>query len=155
MSLIASGDNNSPVELMVISRGIAGLIDPDNAPNAIPMMDGVSNLLKFAFNLDGSQKDLRYLNYGSGDVTGLPATALIDQGQDKILVIEYIRRKVSSNPGVTYTVQFGSTLDDWAGSTTVEEVTSIDNVWERVVVTDSVSSSAGKRFVRVEVVMAP
>lgn len=66
------------------------------------------------------------------------------------LTIEFVRRKSASNPGITYIVETGPDLIAWSPlSLTAATVTSIDNVWERVTVTDP--TIAAKRFGRVRV----
>ena len=66
------------------------------------------------------------------------------------LQITYIRRKSSSNPGISYAVEFSDAMASWAvNASATESGTSIDTVFERVTVTDSASST--KRFVRVRI----
>ncbi|MCM2276156.1 MAG: hypothetical protein NDI75_15315, partial [Candidatus Didemnitutus sp.] len=65
----------------------------------------------------------------------------------------YVRRKAASQPGITYVVEFSSTLepDSWAANASATEtVTSLDDTWERVLVTDSLAATP-RRFVRVRV----
>jgi hypothetical protein len=113
---------------------------------ATPKGDGVSNLEKFAFNLDASKADVRRLVVGGGGLTGLPGTTLI---AGPTLRLEYLRRKASSNPGITYVAQFGSDLTGWVPATGTP--TSIDDTWERVVVDDAPPVGSTKRFGRVVV----
>ena len=71
------------------------------------------------------------------------------------LQIEYLRRKASANPGLTYTPQFLSDLGTaWQDFTGTETVQSIDTVWERVTVDDTTTGQT-KRFGRVRVVTVP
>ncbi len=126
--------------------------------NGMPAGDGIANVLKYAFNLLGN---------GPGQVAsldlpcsvsasptgnaGLPAVAVDESGR---LIVLYLRRKAASQPGITYAVEFSSTLtaDSWAVNVSATEAaTSIDDTWERVLVTDS-AAMTGARFVRVRVV---
>jgi hypothetical protein len=61
--------------------------------------------------------------------------------------------KASSNPGITYTPQFSSTLQasGWSAITGPETVQSIDTEWERVVIEDSAGTGLPNRFGRVRV----
>jgi len=123
----------------------------------MPAGDSVANLLKFAFNLLGT---------GSGQVTsldvpctagasptctaGLPTVAVDEAGR---LTVLFLRRKASSQPGITYAVEFSSSpaADAWAvNASATETATSIDDTWERVLVTDSAPFS-GQRYVRVRI----
>ncbi|HEV3410352.1 MAG TPA: hypothetical protein VG095_08660, partial [Chthoniobacterales bacterium] len=66
----------------------------------------------------------------------------------------FVRRKASSNPGITYMVETGDNLTilqplDLSGATIV----SIDAKWERVTVTDPAVTA--KRFGRVRVETQP
>ncbi|MEI6569100.1 MAG: hypothetical protein WCR20_20640, partial [Verrucomicrobiota bacterium] len=69
------------------------------------------------------------------------------------LRVEYLRRKASTNPCITYTAQFSSDNSSWVDYTGTATVTSIDGTWERVVVDDP--SPGTKRFSRVKVVTSP
>jgi hypothetical protein len=123
-----------------------------------PAGDGVENLLKYAFNMLGS-------GTGQASTLATPNTAVltpegtaglplvrVGTGSDAgKLQITYIRRKAASRPGVTYSVEFSDALTSWAvNSAAVETVTSINSDFERVTVTDSVTSNT-ERFVRVSV----
>lgn len=149
---VEPGDSGRAYDVWTAS---AGLIGTDSEPIATPMGDGVTNLLKFAFNMDGTQVDQSHLAYGLSKTSGLPAMALINVGEGKVLSVEYVRRKASTNPGVVYTVEFGSKLDDWVSSTASEEITSIDDLWERVIVNDVVPVGSVPRFGRVKVGLSP
>ncbi len=122
-----------------------------------PAGDGVPNLLKYAFNLLGSGTG-QAATLATPNATvltpsgsaGLPYVSLLP-APSSTLQLTYLRRKASTSPGVTYTVEFSDDLVTWAvnGSAT-ESVTSLDATFERVTVTDSVAAPA-KRFVRVKV----
>ncbi len=125
------------------------------ADTATPAGDGVPNLLKYAFNMMGN-------GVGQASTPNTPNPAILapsgTAGLPKIgvdgtgkLQLTYIRRKPASAPGITYTVEFSDALSTWAVKPSASEsVTSIDATFERVTVTDSVSSAA-KRFARVRI----
>jgi len=77
---------------------------------------------------------------------------LVDVDGTGKLRVTYVRRKSTSNSGVTYAVEFSDALANgtWAvNASATTAVTSIDATFERVVVTDA--STLNKRFVRVKV----
>ena len=127
----------------------ASVLSPgQNGPMQTPQNDGVTNLEKFAFNMNPSAPDVRMLTVGAAGTAGLPGAALVG-GK---LRIEFVRRKAATNPGITYTPQFCSGLgiwDDFTGAPV--SVTSIDSTWERVVVDDP-AVGTGKRFGRIKLV---
>ncbi|MCH7224966.1 choice-of-anchor Q domain-containing protein [Haloferula sp. A504] len=121
-------------------RVLHGLATDGSEDDGNPSGDGVANLLKYAFNIAPNAGDLLESNVSilpNGGSAGLPAITANGTPQ---LVIQFVRRKAASNPGVTYTVQVCSDLsdpNDWSpldlSGATVE---SIDSTWERVTVTD-------------------
>ncbi len=119
--------------------------------NEDPDHDGVNNLLERAFNLSPLQPGAATLITGTG-TTGLPNIRSTGSGASRRLKIEYLRRKSSTNPGLSYTPQFlselGTASQDFTGPETVQ---SIDSVWERVTVDDTTTGEP-KRFGRVRVV---
>ena len=139
----------NPYEAWMFATGTgvpANLIGPMD----IAQGDGVTNLLKFAFNLNPNIHDIRRLTVGSNNNPGLPGTTLIAGNK---LRIEFIRRKSTTNPGITYTPQFCSNPSTWTDATIINTV-SIDTTWERVVVDDPAPTGA-RRFGRVAVIQSP
>jgi hypothetical protein len=130
----------------------ASVLPPgQSGPNQMPQKDGVTNLEKFAFNMDPLQPDVRKLTVGAGGTVGLPGQAVVGG----TLRLEFLRRKASTNPGITYTAQFGSNLAGWVdipvGTPAGTPIGSpADPIWERVVVDDP--APAAKRFGRLKVV---
>ncbi|MEZ5325827.1 MAG: hypothetical protein R3F19_12290 [Verrucomicrobiales bacterium] len=129
------------------------------SPEASFQSDGISNLLKYAFNMDprvptGGDRTLQ----SETGTSGLPLVSLSDTGNERQLSVEYIRRR--SVQDLAYIVQFSSTLNDqgqdgWQEST-VEFTTPIDGDWERVVVKDTVRVADGRsRYGRVKIVPTP
>lgn len=126
----------------------AALGEGDAAGDAIPFADGVENLLKYAFNMNGAAPDVRVLT--AGGAAGLPYVSFDGSGAQPLLRVEFVRRK---NSGLTYTAQWTSDLmADFGSMSGTPLVTSIDVEWERVVVTEPVSIvSVPSAFARVEV----
>jgi putative alpha-1,2-mannosidase len=139
-------------------RTTQGLAADGSQDALTPAGDGIANLLKYAFNLIGSgagqSPTLATPNasvLAPDGSAGLPFVEMEDTTGE--LQLTYIRRKASSAPGITYTVEFSSTLaaDSWAENpSATESVTSLNPTFERVTVTDSLASPA-RRFVRVRV----
>jgi len=131
------------------------LAPSENGPNQTPKNDGVSNLMKFACNMDPSKPDVRRLTAGGREKQGLPCGSMVD-GK---LRVEFLRRKFISatNPGITYTLQFSSDLgaSPWSevNVTTTPLGASIDSTWERVVVDDALGGTI--RVGRLKVMQTP
>lgn len=131
-------------------RNQMGLAFDSSEDDGNPSGDGVSNLLKFAFNLAAHPGDLDKANAhvlaADGD-SGLPRMELDEEGR---LTLTFVRRKADSRPGITYLVEASSNLATWTRlSLSGASVTSLDPVWERVTVTDSTGGAC--RFGRVKV----
>lgn len=153
--------NLSPsLTLLQIFRSDQGLAANGSQDLETPATDDIENLLKFAFNMIGAgagqalELDIpnSQMVSPSGNA-GLPMSTLDVNGR---LATTYIRRKESSNPGVTYVVEYSNTLEvgSWSenASATVS-VTSIDGLFERVIQTDD--QIIPRRFVRVKVIATP
>lgn len=97
---------------------------------ATPHGDGVANLLKYAFNLNGATSDGTRLTPGTG-TAGLPSIRRVGGGSARSLIVEYVRRR---NSGLIYTPQQSPTLDAFTPLTGNVTTTTIDGTWERVVV---------------------
>jgi len=131
---------------------IAELTGQTAAPLAIPHGDGVENLLKYAFHLDGNVPDRRVLVPATG-TTGLPCIALDRSGAQPVLRFEYLRRK---NSGLTYTPRKSNDLTNWlplTGTPAVSDVVSQPE-WERVIIAEPIDAATTPRcYGRVEVGM--
>jgi len=122
--------------ILTVSPGYAawasgfGLTGGSALPGATPFNDGVTNLLKYAFDLNGGGPDSRSLVPTTG-TAGLPCVFLDDSGSKPVLRLEFLRRK---NSGLIYTPQQSTTLaaNAWTPMTGTPTVTDIDAVWERV-----------------------
>jgi surface-anchored protein len=121
-------------------------------PEADPDGDELTNLLEYACNTDPTVPSTATLVPGSG-TAGLPVVLTETLAGQPTLTVEFVRRKASGNPQITYTPEFSSTLaaDSWqaAASTTV---TSIDATWERVKAVDATPVGT-RRFARVRVTL--
>ena len=113
------------------------LADPDG--------DGICNLLEFGLNLDPKVNARVQMQPDTG-TSGLPA---VQRNAGGNLTVEYVRRKASIAPGITYSVEFAT---DAAGAWTAvgtEVATSIDATFERVKVTDTIGGA--KRLARLKI----
>ena len=154
-STVSANSNTAAVTVTLATSGYGswatGLSAAQNGPAQIPQNDGVTNLAKFAFNLNPLAPDVRRLSVGGNGTVGLPGGAVVG-GK---LRLEFLRRKASTNPGITYTAQFGSDLTGWTDVPVGTPAgTSIDATWERVVVDDP-TVGATKSFGRVKVLQNP
>ena len=135
-------------------RGIYGLAPNGSQDLHTPANDGVSNLLKYAFNMVGNgvgQKSSLIMANNSivanGGYAGLPQISRDNSGR---LTVTYIRRSSSSLPSINYNVEFGGSLTTFATNPlAIESFELIDYTFERVTVTDSVNAT--HRFARVKV----
>ena len=92
-------------------------------------------------------KDSALIPATHSTVVGLP---LITRA-GSLLRIEFLRRKATTNSGLTYEPQFSDTLlDPWSPSTATPTIIDIDSTWERVLIEDD-QPTATKRFARVKV----
>lgn len=129
-------------------RYLQGLAADGSQDLANASGDGVSNLAKYAFNLVPNAGDLTKANYQILTPNGTAGLPLITRDGQGRLVIEFVRRKASSNPGVAYVVETGDELASWSSlSLTNATVVAIDANWERVTVIDPAVSA--KHFGRV------
>jgi ELWxxDGT repeat protein len=130
---------------------IQGLPAGQTAALAQPFNDGVANLLKYAFFMDGSGTDCHVMTLGSGN-DGLPfvSTSENPAGQ-KILRVEFIRRK---NSGLVYRPLFSSSLasGSFEPMSGTPAVTDVDAGRERVIVDHTINpSNEGAGFGVVEI----
>ena len=127
----------------------AGLAGPDAEPLAMPFGDGVTNLEKYAFNLNLAGNDSRTME--AGGVAGLPRNGVVEIDGESFLRVEYLRRRGS---GLTYATEFSSTLSNgsFVAATASEQVSAIDDQWERVIIDEPYDpDTTPRRFSRVGV----
>ncbi len=114
--------------------------------------DGLELILEYAFNLVPTLADAKTMVPSTG-TSGLPVASVHTDNTSNYLRLEFIRRKSSTNPQITYTPEFADTPDaeSWSSGVMTSQ-SSIDSTWERVVYTDSVAGSPNSpRFGRVRV----
>lgn len=118
------------------------------APLSTPFRDQIPNLLKFAFNLDGSRNDQHVLTATSH--SGLPRFFLQDTGDQQFFVVQYIRRRDGS---LTYLPQWSPSLEaeSWQAFETAIRTTPIDESWERVTQRTPVPEDQNSLFGRVDI----
>lgn len=135
----------------------AGLTAGELGAEANPSGDGISNLMKYAFNLDPNESYIGptatlmpKLDASSplpGGSAGLPYVAVGDDGR---MVVQFVRRRNAANV-VGYEVQFSSNLSTgWQPADGVPQVQILDATWERVTVRDT-ANNPKTRFGRVKV----
>jgi probable HAF family extracellular repeat protein len=119
-------------------------------------MDGVVDLLEFAFNLDPKVRSVDIIGKSDGG-SGLPWIGFGDGIEPRRLTVVFVRRTGPMSDGLTYQAEFASALDGpWEVSTLPVVVNPIDSSWERVVVEDSAQTPASPvRFGRVKVAIRP
>ncbi len=140
-------------------RVLHGLAADGSQDLANPSGDGISNLLKYALNLAPAAGDLakpnnRALANSTGitvaDLTGLPVITISAGSQ---AVFTYIRRRDSSSPNISYTVEWGDGLSGWLPNSSATATTfPLDSTWERVAVRDSFTQGEKPvRFARLRI----
>ena len=141
----------SPLPFWRFVQGLAANGSQD-LPN--PSRDGVANLLKYAFNMAPNAGGLTIPNIAELPENGTAGLPFIYRDAQGHLVIEFIRRKPATDPGITDLVETSGELTNLQPlSLTNASVVSIDANWERVTITDPTITS--KRFGRVRVQIAP
>ncbi|QJE96554.1 choice-of-anchor D domain-containing protein [Luteolibacter luteus] len=128
MDLAVMAESTTPYLAWAHTAGLAG---NDASSDAEPFDDGLINLVKYAFNMDGSRQDNHILVPGTG-LSGLPHISVEGSGDHSFLRVEFVRRRAG---GVSYTVQASpDLLEEFKGVTISPDVFPIDDIWERVVV---------------------
>jgi hypothetical protein len=117
----------TPQQKFTNATSAAALTGPDALATAAPMNDGISNLEKYAFNLDLLSRDRRTLSPGTG-TAGLP---VITFPTATVMRVEYLRRIGS---GLIYVPKKSSSPQSsaWQNLSAPPTVTPIDASWERV-----------------------
>jgi hypothetical protein len=107
---------------------------------------GVPNVIRYAFNLSGSDP-LSVLSSQTAD-HGLPLIWF--DSERGHLQADFVRRKPATAPGIIYSFEISSDLVTWIDSSSLLNVAEIDEIWERVSYADS--SPVGRfRYARVAV----
>jgi len=118
-------------------RNLHGLAANGSQDLANLSRDGVANLLKYAFNMAPNLGDLAVPNIRVLPENGTAGLPFLNRDAQGRLVIEFVRRKAATNPGISYLVQTGDDLTNLTPlSLSGAGIVSIDVKWERVTVTD-------------------
>lgn len=143
----------SPEERMFREQAAAaGLPAYLSRPFDVPFDDGITNLEKYAFNMDLGAPDVRAMQPGSNQ--GLPWAGVVETSGgngEKEFRLEYLRRR---NSGLYYIPQISTDLSEGSFDSAAgdETVTPVNDQWERVVlVTELDPAQAPKGFARVSV----
>jgi hypothetical protein len=112
----------------------------------IPGHDGAVPLLRYAFGLSATGP---CRTYQPGQANGGAPAIWLDRSRNK-LCVEFMRRKATTDPGVTYAVQFSSTLRDWVTNAPLVSTYSVNTLWECVRY-EEVASPGDSRYCRVVV----
>ncbi len=117
---------------------------------AVPHGDGLSNLIKYAFNLNGGGPDAKTLQPGAGDTAGLPTFSVVtDSNGLMVFRLEYLRRK---NAGLSYVPEIASEIGEWETFDQEPLITAVNDKWERaLIVTAAGTNDEPRRFVRLKV----
>lgn len=129
----------------------AGLSGNDAEPEAAPFDDGVPNLLKYAFNMDGSGPNVAVISTGGEE--GLPLISRQSSGVSGTFRFEFIRRVGSS---LLYIPQKSEGLvgGTWQALLDQPNVIPINEQWERVIYEEPYDTGTTARcFGRVLVVL--
>ncbi len=150
VSLFSHGQVASPLERFEAWTDRHQLEGDNALPSAVPHADGVENLLKFAFNMNGSGHDRSVFSEVDG-ISGLPRFSLTGDDQPRLFRVVYLRLK---NSGLIYRPMRSTNLMSFDPMDGSEVITSIDDNWERVEISELIDVSETPRvFGMVEVVL--
>jgi hypothetical protein len=138
-------DTRTPFDFWTASMNLQG---PASTLTAIPYHDGVTNLLKWAFNLSGNIPQHRIMD--AQGTAGLPLGERISGNQ---LRFTCLRRK--NIPGLSYIAKFSSDSISWQEITTPDTITAIDSEWERVTFVSPADYSGSRLLGTIQVVYNP
>lgn len=191
LRIVSNDPDESPFEITLVGTcdggpadcyqawaAAAGLTGGNAQPSATPHGDGVSNLLKYAFNMNPTAMDCGVLQENGG--SGLPGLRYFSSpgfiipwpyswpetgswagsingggiifGPWYESTFSYIRRPAS---GLAYEVKSSATLlpGSWSTVTAIPVVERIDSEWERVTITEGYFAPPSSRFFKVEISM--
>jgi len=128
----------------------AGLQGSDAKPGASPQNDGVSNLMKWASNLNLAGHDQRLLDQPDS-VVGQPYFEIVESEGDVVFRVRFLRRKDTT---LIYEAQFTNYLDHFWKMNGSETVDPIDATWERVTIDSVIDQKNGAYgFGRIKVIL--
>ena len=106
----------------------ANLVPHDDGPTAMPHHDGVTNLNKFAFNMDASKPDSHSMTAEGS--SGWTIGEVVTQDGNSVLCLISVRRRDSV--GLQYKALFSRDSATWIEVTSPIQVTPLSQIWERV-----------------------
>ncbi len=120
-SNVITVDTRTKLDLWMTSQGLVG---EEAKFLATPFADGVTNLVKYACNLNGARADAGgLLPLGT---SGLPYP---EAGPGRLRMVALRRR---DDPGLQYRAHFSQNLVAWTPVDVPAQITPINAVWERV-----------------------
>ncbi len=143
LHLTSTDDDERPYDIAITAEVLSalqlyqnwaadhGLTGADADPEAIVFADGLTNLFKYALNLDGSKADSHPLVPNAGS-SGIPI--LFRRPYDPSIVrFQFVRRRGS---GLIYTPMYSSSLDaeSFTAGGGITYIDPIDDQWERIAV---------------------
>ena len=133
-----------------ITKNASNLNGVERIPTATPFNDGVSNLLRYSFNMNLDQPDTTTMV--SGGDRGLPLISFTGANDEQFLRFEFVRRR---HNGPLYIPEISSSLepDSFFPVEAPWTIEPIDEEWERVIVLEPTNALASKVFGRVRVSM--
>ncbi len=139
LSVLSSYAADLPRALFDAWASGSGLTGDTALPTAQPFGDGTKNILKYAFNMQGSAPDVRRME--PGGTAGLPLFSVIGSGAGTKFRVEFVRRRDS---GLTYLPKSSSSLDiaTFQEMSGISTMTTIDANWERVIVEQALDPAA-------------
>jgi hypothetical protein len=99
----------SPIQVW---RALHSLAVDGSQDLANPSGDGLANVVKFAFNTAPNAGDLPVPNVEVLPANGLAGLPFITRAEQGRLFIEFLRRKATSDPGVSDIVETGDDLSN-------------------------------------------
>ncbi len=125
-----------------------GTIEANGAADlAAKDVDGVENIVKYAFNMRVGEPSE---SMGLGGHYGLPVM-WVDTATGQLMG-EFIRRNPLLDPGITYLIQFSDDLMEWHTAGHIVAVEDLDQVWQRVRFEDEEDHTRSMRFGRVAII---
>ncbi len=122
----------------------SGLAETNALPGSNPMNDGVTNLVKYAFNIDALEQAAVMSEAGT---SGLPGISVSHTNGRTVFRLEYLRRK---NSGLVYSPEVSGDMIRFSPMRGTMATAGIDSEWERVAVSLDVGNTPSM-FARVQV----
>lgn len=151
-----------PTKLEQLGLWLEGFGLGNNDLNTDEDFDGLIALEEYAFNLDPTVNDFAIYDpaatLGTDGPIGLPQIDLAGNPPNQHLQIKFPRRKLASESGIDYGGYFSSDLISWDEQEVLNNVESINDMWEEIIITDPFTTQTapnGKRFSRVGLTIDP